>query len=67
MNDTPDTSTHQPPTQVPTFLEELFLEMLSSEQGASSATLEAYGRDLKDWTLFLKPRRPTDASPGYPR
>jgi len=37
--------------------------MLSSEQGASSATLEAYGRDLKDCTLFIKPRRPTDASP----
>ncbi len=36
---------------------EAFLEMVSAERGASKNTLDAYGRDLKDFTAFLKTKR----------
>jgi len=38
---------------------ELFLEMLSAERGAAKNTLESYGRDLADYSRFLKVRRTT--------
>lgn len=36
---------------------EAFLEMASAERGAAANTLEAYGRDLDDYTGFLGARR----------
>ncbi|MGI6246717.1 MAG: site-specific tyrosine recombinase XerD [Pseudochelatococcus sp.] len=42
----------------------LYLDMLASERGAARNTLDAYRRDLGDYTAFLKARRlsPDDAS-----
>jgi len=48
-------------TAPPGRLIELFLEMLSAERGASDNTLEAYRRDLTDFTGFLQPRDKTPA------
>ena len=42
---------------------EAFLEMMSAERGASSNTLDAYGRDLRDASAFLKGRL-TKAKPA---
>jgi len=36
---------------------EAFLEMMSVERGAGAHTLDAYGRDLRDYAAFLKRRR----------
>ena len=33
---------------------EFFLEMMAAERGASPRTLEAYGRDLDDFSGFVK-------------
>jgi integrase/recombinase XerD len=38
-------------------LVDLFLDTLAAERGAAKNTLEAYGRDLKDYLVFLKRRR----------
>ncbi len=38
-------------------LVDLFLDTLAAERGAAKNTLEAYGRDLKDYLEFLKRRR----------
>jgi integrase/recombinase XerD len=35
---------------------EAFLEMLAAERGAAPLTLDAYGRDLADFTQFLAPK-----------
>jgi integrase/recombinase XerD len=42
-----------------------FLEMMSAERGAAVNTLDAYGRDLRDWAAALKPRTALDASTGH--
>ena len=44
---------------------EAFLEMMSAERGASSNTLAAYGRDLRDWSAALKPKTLLTASTGH--
>ena len=44
---------------------EAFLEMMSAERGASSNTLSAYGRDLRDWSAALKPKTLLNASTGH--
>ncbi|MDX2306924.1 MAG: site-specific tyrosine recombinase XerD [Hyphomicrobium sp.] len=36
-----------------------FLEMMSAERGAAANTLDAYGRDLRDWQGFLAKRART--------
>ena len=52
---------------------DLFLDMLAAEQGAGDNTLDAYRRDLTDFSEFLGRERPElcrrrDASPaGLPR
>lgn len=45
----------------PNYQIESFLEMLSVERGAARNTLEAYARDLGDYTGFLKQRNQTVA------
>jgi len=44
---------------------ESFLEMMSAERGAAANTLDAYGRDLRDWSVALKPRTALNASTGH--
>lgn len=44
---------------------EAFLEMMSAERGASSNTLSAYRRDLRDWAAALKPKTLINASTGH--
>ena len=39
-----------------TKLTNLFLDMLAAEQGAGDNTLDAYRRDLEDFSEFLGPR-----------
>ena len=39
--------------------------MMSAERGASSNTLSAYGRDLRDWSAALKPKTLLNASTGH--
>ena len=43
---------------------ELFLEMMSAERAAAENTLEAYRRDLQDFTTFLRARRRTFLNAG---
>jgi len=46
---------------------ELFLDMLSVEQGASPNTIDAYRRDLTSFAAFVRARRraPEDATPEH--
>jgi integrase/recombinase XerD len=46
-------SSNRPAGKLDSRLIEQFLEMMSAERGASSHTLEAYGRDLADYVEFL--------------
>lgn len=41
---------------------EVFLEMMSAEVGASPNTLDAYGRDMRDFAAFLRDRGVADPS-----
>ena len=46
---------------------DMFLDMMAAERGASKNTLESYGRDLDQFSLFLKNRHcdPADALQSY--
>jgi integrase/recombinase XerD len=52
-------ASHPPSRQI-----ESFLEMLVAERGAARNTVEAYGRDLEDYTKFLARIGETPASAG---
>ncbi|HCX66423.1 MAG TPA: recombinase XerD, partial [Rhodobiaceae bacterium] len=41
---------------------EAFLEMLSAERGAARNTLDAYERDLKDFSAFLNARSKSETA-----
>ena len=58
---------HRDPRPPTPKLTGLFLDMLAAEQGAGDNTLDAYRRDLEDFSDISRPRRPRLCRPPTPR